>query len=343
MDLELGNSMRYSVSISKWKAIVAEYEQPHFWHASWQIVNSIGAYIALWCLMYVSLSASLWLTIILVIPAAGLLVRIFIIFHDCVHGSFFKSRRTNMFWGFVTGMLTFTPYTFWRQAHLYHHATSGKLEGRGVGDIWTLTVEEYLQAPRSKKLFYRFVRHPLILFIVGPIFQFLIIQRFPNKGAKLKEKQSVWIMNIALVGFAAMLISIFGTLPWAFIQLSILTVSSSIGVWLFYVQHQFEDAYWVQKKDWNHIEASLRGSSFYKLPVVLQWFTGNIGYHHIHHLSPRIPNYNLELCHNSNPEFAQVKTLTLFSSLKLSNLRLWDENTQQLISFSKLKRLNRPQ
>lgn len=334
----MGNSMKYSVSISKWRAIVAEYEQPHFWRASWQIVNSIGAYIALWCLMYVSLSASPWLTIILVIPAAGLLVRIFIIFHDCVHGSFFKSRRTNMFWGFVTGMLTFTPYTCWRRAHLCHHATSGNLEGRGVGDIWTLTVEEYLQAPGSKKLFYRFVRHPFILFVVGPIFQFLIIQRFPNEGTKPKEKQSIWIMNIALVGFSAILISIFGPLPWALIQLSILTVSSSVGVWLFYVQHQFEDAYWVQKKDWSYIEASLRGSSFYKLPVVLQWFTGNIGYHHIHHLSPRIPNYNLELCHNSNPAFAQVKTLTFFSSLKLGNLRLWDEKTQQLISFSKLKR-----
>ncbi len=341
--MRIGKMKQTFGSISKWKAIVAKYEQPHFWRASWQIVNSIGAYIVLWCLMYVSLSVSPWLTMALVIPAAGLLVRIFIIFHDCVHGSFFKSHRDNVFWGFVTGLLTFTPFTSWRRAHLSHHATSGNLEGRGIGDIWTLTVEEYLQAPRLTKLHYRLVRHPLILFVVGPIVHFLIVQRIPFAGTNPRERQSVWIMNIALLGFAAILISIFGILPWAIIQLSILAVSGSAGIWLFYVQHQFEDAYWEQEKDWNYVDASLRGSSFYKLPRVLQWFTGNIGFHHIHHLSPRIPNYNLERCHNSNPEFAQVKTLTFFSSIKLANLRLWDEKTKQLISFRKLKRLQRCQ
>ena len=340
-EMSIGNAIQTSGSMSKWKALVAQYEQPHFWRPIWQIINSVGAYIALWCLIFVSLSFSPWLTLILVIPAAGLLVRIFIIFHDCVHGSFFKSRRANLFWGFVTGLLTFTPYNDWRRSHLRHHATSGNLEGRGTGDIWTLTVEEYLQAPRSKQLYYRLVRHPLILFVVGPFIHFLIYQRIPKAGAKPKERQSVWIMNIALLGFSAVLISIFGIFPWAIIQLSILAFSSSVGIWLFYVQHQFENGYWEQRKDWNYVEAALLGSSFYKLPRVLQWFTGNIGFHHIHHLSPRIPNYNLERCHYSNPEFAQVKTLTFFSSLKLANLRLWDENTKQLISFRKLRRMQR--
>ncbi|MFN0214226.1 MAG: fatty acid desaturase [Saprospiraceae bacterium] len=326
--------------ISKWKAIVAKYEQPHFWRASWQIVNSIGLYIALWYLMYISLSISPWLIIFQIILAGGLLVRTFIIFHDCVHGSFFISHRANVFWGYVAGMLTFTPFSHWRWLHLSHHATSGNLEKRGMGDIQTLTVEEYLQASWSKKLIYRLVRHPLILFVVGPILHFLILQRIPFSDAKPDERRSVWIMNILVLGFAAILISIFGLLPWAVIQLAILAFSGSIGVWLFYVQHQFEDAYWEQAEDWDYVEAAMRGSSFYKLPRLLQWFTGNIGFHHIHHLSPRIPNYNLERCHCSSPEFAQVKTLTIISSLKLANLRLWDEKTKQLISFRKLKRLH---
>lgn len=290
-----------------------------------------------------SLSISPWLTALFVIIAAGLLVRIFIIFHDCVHGSFFKSNRANVFWGYIAGVLTFTPFANWRHLHLSHHATSGNLERRGMGDIWTLTVEEYLEASDSKKRLYRVIRHPFVLFIAGPILQFLIVQRIPTKGTQAPETRSVWIMNGLVIGFAILLIAIFGVLPWALIQLSIMVISSSIGVWMFYVQHQYEDAYWEHEKDWNYVEAALLGSSYYKLPRVLQWFTGNIGFHHVHHLSPKIPNYNLEKCHHSDPAFTEVKTLTLTSSFKLAKLRLWDEKTKQLISFLQFKRMYKPE
>ncbi len=317
--------------------MVADYERPDFWHASWQIFNSIGGYVAIWSLMYLSLSVSPIVTIVLTLPAAGLQLRVFIIFHDCVHGSFYKSRRANDFWGFLSGILTFTPYQYWRWSHLVHHATSGNLEKRGVGDIWMMTVKEYLEAPRSKQLYYQFYRHPLFLFVFAPVFHFLIFQRIPTGKPKTRERNSVWIMNLALIGLVAAMIAICGFLPWMLIQFPIFVVSSSVGIWLFYVQHQYEKAYWRHKKEWNYVEAALHGSSFYKLPRVLQWFTGNIGFHHIHHLSPRIPNYNLARCHYSNPAFSQVRTLTLFTSFRLARLILWDEERQELISISKLK------
>ncbi len=325
-------------SIAKWKAIIAEYQQPSFWRACWQIVNTIGGYALLWFLMYLSLSVSWWLTIPLAILAAGFLIRIFIIFHDCGHGSFFKSPRANDFWGFLTGVLTFTPYYHWRWEHSLHHATAGDLDRRGVGDVWTLTVEEYLNSSRWRKFTYRLVRNPFLLFVVAPFFLFTVMQRFPSPNAKPRERASVWIMNFAVVGLALGLISIFGFLPWLFIQLTATAVSCSVGVWLFYVQHQFEDAYWERGDDWDYTDAAMQGSSFYKLPRVLQWFSGNIGFHHIHHLSPRIPNYNLERCHHSDPMFSEVEPMTLFASLKALTFRLWDEKAKKLISFRGLKK-----
>lgn len=324
--------------LAKWKAIVAEYQKPNFWRATWQIVNTIGGYVLLWYLMYLSLSVSWWLTIPLAILAGGLLIRVFIIFHDCGHGSFFKSDFANDFWGFITGVLTFTPYYHWRWEHAVHHATSGHLERRGVGDIWTLTVEEYLRSSPWKKFSYRMARNPFILFVIAPVLIFLILQRIPSPGAKPREKASVWIMNVVLLALAAGLIWIYGFLPWLIIQLTAMGVAGSAGIWLFYVQHQFEDAYWERAENWDYTAAALEGSSFYKLPKVLQWFSGNIGFHHIHHLSPRIPNYNLERCHRSDPMFAEMPPTTLFGSLKSLTFRLWDENARKLISFGQLKR-----
>ncbi len=320
---------------SAWKQIVAAYRQPDGLRASWQLVNSVGGYVLLWYLMYLGLSVSWWITIPLAVLTGGLFVRVFIIFHDCGHGSFFRSRRANDFLGAVTGLMTFTPYAHWRWEHSVHHQTVGRLDQRGVGDIWTLTVQEYLEASRTKRFAYRLARNPVVLFLIAPLFLFVCMQRVSSSKAEPRVRRSVWWTNLGLAAMAVGLSAIFGIVPYLLIQLTILAVAGSVGVWLFYVQHQFEDAYW-EREDWDFTAAALRGSSFYKLPRVLQWFSGNIGFHHIHHLSPRIPNYNLERCHDSDPVFRSVKALTLFSSLRLVSLRLWDEQAKKLVGFRHL-------
>ena len=222
-----------------------------------------------------------------------------------------------------------------------HHATTGHLDRRGVGDIWTMTVEEYLKSSRWKRFSYRLARNPIVLFVIAPLFLFLVKHRVPLAQAKGRARSSVWITNLAVAGMAIGLSCVFGFLPWLIIQLIILAVAGSVGVWLFYVQHQFEDAYWEHGDEWDHVDAAMKGSSYYKLPKVLQWFTGNIGFHHIHHLSARIPNYNLERCHHSNSMFKEVKPLTMLASLKTLTYRLWDENTRKLISFGQLRKYTR--
>jgi len=284
------------------------------------------------------MSISWWLVIPLVILAGGMLIRVFIIFHDCGHGSFFDSQKANNFWGFVTGILTFTPYGHWRWQHAVHHASAGHLEKRGVGDIWTLTVQEYLQSSRWRRFAYRLARNPVVLFVIAPLFIFMIHQRYPSKTAKTREQVSVWVMNFTLVIYAGVMISIFGFLPWLIMQLGIIAITGSAGLWLFYVQHQFEDAYWETGDSWDYTAAAMKGSSFYKLPRVLQWFSGNIGFHHIHHLSSTIPNYNLERCHHSDPMFQSVPPMTLIESFKAMSLRLWDEKSKKLITFAHFKK-----
>jgi omega-6 fatty acid desaturase (delta-12 desaturase) len=327
--------------VARWKAIVAEHEKPRFWRASWQILTTVGGYLALWCLMYLSLSVSWWLTLPLAILAGAMLVRVFIIFHDCGHGSFFKSPAANRAWGRVTGLLTFTPFAYWKWEHDAHHGASGHLNRRGTGDIWTLTVEEYLQASRWKKFAYRLARNPFVLFGFAPLYLFLVHNRFPHPQTKRKGRASIWLTNLALAGLVAAQIAVFGWLPWLIIQLTVFGVAGSAGVWLFYVQHQFEDTYWESGGNWDYTEAALKGSSFYKLPRVLQWFSGNIGFHHIHHLSPRIPNYQLEHCHLSQPMFSEVKPLTLAASLRTIHLHLWDESASRLIGFCQLRNSSR--
>lgn len=320
-----------------WKAIVAQYQEPDARKASWQLVNTLVPYIALWALMYFAVSLSWWITIPLAMLAGGLLVRAFIIFHDCGHGSFFKSKRANEFWGIVTGLLSFTPYHHWKWEHSVHHATTGHLDRRGVGDIWTMTVEEYLESSRWNRFAYRLARNPFVLFVIAPLYIFMVQHRMPLPKAKGKARVSVWITNLAVLAMAGGLISVFGFLPWLIIQLVVLGTAGSAGVWLFYVQHQFEDTYWEDEK-WNHFDASMKGSSYYKLPKVLQWFSGNIGFHHIHHLSSGIPNYHLEECHNSDPMFQEAHLLTVWSSLKTLTYRLWDEKSKKLISFRQFRK-----
>ena len=331
---------RRQAEIKVWKAIVAQYQEPSFWRASWQIVNSLGSYALLWYLMFHSVSVSWWLTVPLAVLAGGLLVRVFIIFHDCGHGSCFKSRWANNTCGFICGVLTFTPYYRWRWEHARHHATSGNLDHRGTGDVWTLTVQEYLDASRWKRFAYRVVRNPLVLFVIGPLFLLLIQERCPYPNGNRRERRSVWWMNLAILAMVLGLGAAFGIVPYVLIQLIILSVAGSAGVWLFYVQHQFEDAYWERSEDWDYTAAALKGSSFYKLPKVLQWFSGNIGFHHIHHLSPRIPNYFLERCHESSPMFGAVQAITLRSSLKSLSFRLWDESINKLVGFRHLRDLS---
>lgn len=321
-----------------WKRIVAKYQKPSAPRALWQIANTLVPYALLWYLMYHTLAVSWWLTVPLAILAGAFLVRVFIIFHDCGHGSFFKSRRANHFWGFLCGLLTFTPFYHWRWEHSLHHASSGDLDRRGTGDVWTLTVQEYLEASRGKRFAYRLARNPIVLFVIAPCYLFVIRHRFPKAGAGRRERYSVYWMNLAILGVAASMSAMFGFKAYLLIQLTALMAAGSAGVWLFYVQHQFEGVYWERGDKWDYATAALKGSSFYKLPKVLQWFSGNIGFHHIHHLSPRIPNYRLERCHQAEPAVSDgVEPVTLFSSLKSFTFRLWDEQRQRLVGYGYLR------
>jgi len=319
-----------------WKEIVARYQQPSAKCSIWQLVNTLVPYAVLWYLMYRSLSISYWLTLPLVILASGFLVRIFIVFHDCGHGSFFQSRKANDFWGVVTGILTITPYYMWRWEHAVHHASSGDLNRRGRGDMWTLTVQEYLESSRWRRFAYRLARNPVILFVVAPLYLFIIHQRLPTCGAGTREQRSVMWTNLAVVGMAVCMSWLIGWKAYLIIQLSLVALAGSAGVWLFYVQHQFDGVYWERGGDWDYADAALKGSSFYRLPKVLQWFSGNIGFHHIHHLSPRIPNYNLERCHRAEPFFQAVPAITLVSSCKSFTFRLWDEQHRKLVGYGRL-------
>jgi omega-6 fatty acid desaturase (delta-12 desaturase) len=324
-----------------WKAIVLKYQEPSRWRAIWQLVNTLGSYALIWVLLHATLGKSIWITLGLAVLAGLFLVRIFIIFHDCGHGSFFRSRLANDIVGYCTGLLTFTPYYHWRWEHATHHASAGHLDRRGTGDIWTMTVEEYLKSSPWRRFAYRLARNPLVLFGVAPVYLFVIAQRFHSADARPREKASVRWMNLALLGYAAGMTWAFGLVPFLLIQLVVVMVGGGLGIWMFYVQHQFEDVYWERGDNWDFTAAALEGSSFYKLPKVLQWFSGNIGFHHIHHLSPRIPNYNLERCHQADPLFQEVKPITFWASLKSLTFRVWDEQQRKLISFRQMRRRER--
>ncbi len=321
------------VSPSDWRAAVAPFQTPDARRSLWQFISSLLAYVALWYLAYRALEVSYWLTLAIAVVAAGFLVRLFIIFHDCGHGSFFASKEANDVVGIITGILTFTPYYEWRHSHAVHHSSAGDLDRRGTGDVWTLTVEEYLALPPRQRLAYRIFRNPVILLLFGPLVMFLVLHRFAQKDAKPRERNSVIYTNLAVLAFIVGLSLLIGFRDFVLVQLPIIAVAASAGVWLFYIQHQFEDVYWARHAEWDYVAAGLRGSSFYKLPRILQWFTGNIGFHHIHHLSPRIPNYNLEACQASNPLFQQVRPVTLRDSLKSLRFRLWDEEHRRLVGF----------
>jgi len=316
-----------------WRRIVARYERPSLGRSLGQIANTIIPYFALLYLMYLTLEVSYWITLGLAIPAAGFLTRNFIIFHDCGHGSFFKSRRANRALGFFTGLLTFTPSYYWSHQHAKHHATAGDLDHRGDGDVWTLTVQEYLALSCPKRILYRIYRNPVFLFGVLPLYYFIVHYRYWRPGDNKHVRWSTIRTNAALAAIVTAATLTIGIKAYLMIQLPIMLFATSAGVWLFYVQHQFENTYWARHKDWSYVRQALEGSSFYRLPRVLQWFTGNIGYHHVHHLSPRIPNYYLQRCHESDSMFRRVKHISLLSSLKSLRYRLWDEDRKHLVGF----------
>jgi omega-6 fatty acid desaturase (delta-12 desaturase) len=320
-----------------WLQAVKKYQSSEMRVSCWQMLNSIAPYFIFMYLGYRALEVSYLLTLVFAVVAALFAVRIFIIFHDCGHGSFFKSQKANKWVGRITGVLTFTPYYAWRHAHAIHHAGSGDLDRRGVGDVWTLTYDEYKVMPLWKRMIYRLYRNPLFIFVIGPSLQFVVLQRLPLTSGdkeKWREIRSIMWTNVALLIMIVVISWAIGFQNYLLVQLPAIAVASSIGVFLFYVQHQYENVYWERHEEWDYATAALHGSSFYKLPKPLQWFTGNIGFHHIHHLSPRIPNYKLEDCHNAN-EIFQIEPLTLRTSIKSLHVRLFDEDRHKMIGFHK--------
>jgi omega-6 fatty acid desaturase (delta-12 desaturase) len=289
--------------------------------------------------MFFSVQIGYWLTLLLSIPTAGFLMRLFIIQHDCGHGSFFRSRKANDSVGLACSLFTMTPYYYWQKSHAIHHANAGNLDHRGIADIYTMTVQEYLALPKWGQFKYRLYRNPFILFVLVPTVLFVILYRFPSSDnpALKRVQSSVHWTTLALAILMGGLIWLVGLKALLLIHLPVMIIASTLGTWLFFVQHQFEDTYWAGGDTWDYTLAALQGSSYYKLPKILQWFTGNIGFHHIHHLSPRIPNYLLEQCHEENPLFQETIVLTLRSSLKSMALTLWDEEQKKLIGFHQLK------
>ena len=319
-----------------WYEIVSKYNHPSSLRGAWQIVNSVGPFLIVWYFMYQSLSVSYWLTILLSFIAAGFSVRIFIIFHDCGHGSFYKSRQWNKIVGSILGLFFFTPFWKWKISPDIHHHTVGNLDERGVGDVKTFTVKEYLKLPKSKRRFYKFYRHPLLMFPIGGLFIFLIQNRFSSKDRTIKEHLNVHLINLIMAAIVVGISLMIGFKAFILIELPILLIASAAGVSLFYIQHQFDDVQWERKESWDYKTMALKGSSYFKLPKILQWFTGNIGIHHIHHLSPKIPNYYLQKCLNENEEF-HIKPITIKNSFKSLRLRLWDEDKNQIVSFKSLQ------
>lgn len=316
---------------------MAEFQSPGRRSSAWQLINTLIPYGVLWYGAYRALEYSFWLALPIIALLAAFMVRTFIIFHDCGHRSFYTSKKTNVFWGILTGILTFTPFHYWRDAHARHHGTSANLDKRGEGDVWMMTLDEYMEAPLKLRIKYRLYRHPLVMFILGPLFITLLNNRIAGKGTSKTDRVSVYATDLALAVVTAGMIYLAGWKEFLLIQFTAIFLAHIAGVWLFYVQHQFEGVYWERQSGWDFVTASLDGGSFYKLPAILRWFTGSIGYHHLHHLNPRIPNYKLAKCHESIPVLQEIKPIGLFASLKSLKFRLWDEESRQLVGFSKVR------
>ncbi len=321
------------------RKFIAPFEKADVKASVRQIVNTIPPFIISWILAYLALDISIWLTIGFSAIAAGFVVRTFIIFHDCTHGSFFKNKKANAVVGTITGILTLFAYEKWKREHSIHHASSGNLDKRGVGDIWVMTIEEYVEATKWERFKYRMYRNPLVMFGFGPLFLVLISSRFNRKDARKKERNNTYLINISLVVIYTLLILAIGWQSFLIVQGTTMFIAGALGIWLFYVQHTFEDSYFEDESEWDYVKAAVEGSSYYKLPKVLQWVTGNIGFHHVHHLSPRVPNYNLEKAHDSTPPLHQATTITIKSSLKSLRYKVYDAENKTFVTFGDIKHL----
>ncbi|MCC7003162.1 MAG: fatty acid desaturase [Gemmatimonadaceae bacterium] len=327
---------------SEWRAIIARYTGPDVVRSLRQVVVTLTLLIGALMLGYWLMERAWWATALLIIPTAGLLIRTFVIMHDCSHGSFLPWQRANDVIGFITGVLTFTPFSQWRREHAIHHASSGDLDRRGVGDVTTLTVAEYQALSRVERFKYRLYRHPFVLFGIGPL-HMMILQRFrlPGLTSGAQQQWNIWLTNVALVGLAAIFGMTFGWKAVLLLYVPSYYLAAAGGIWLFYVQHQFEEAYWERGREWDYATAAITGSSHLRMPAVLNWFTGHIGLHHVHHLGPKIPNYRLKRAHEENPIFAEAPVLTLKTAWRTLRLTLWDEANGRMIGFRELRQLTR--
>ena len=328
-----------TVGSNAWKLRLDSYKSPDNRRATFELVVTSLLLAGLWAAMWLMAGVSAWLPALLAIPSGALLVRLFMIQHDCGHNAFFSSRLANDWTGRVLGVLTLTPFDFWRHSHALHHAGSGNLGRRGIGDIDTLTVEEYLARGRWGRIKYRLYRHPLVMFGLGPSFLFLLQHRLPVGATRLGRMPwlSTMLTNLGIALLLAFAISLMGVSTFLLLYLPMMVVGASIGVWLFYVQHQFEQTYWEQASDWSQPDAALHGSSFYDLPRWLMWLTGNIGIHHLHHLSSRIPFYRLPEALADYPELRAIGRLTLWQSLASVRLTLWDAGRRRMVPFAALR------
>jgi omega-6 fatty acid desaturase (delta-12 desaturase) len=316
-----------------WTHALAPFARPSVPRSILDLLTAVVPYLGLLVAMYYSLRVSHLLTLGLGVLAAGFLLRTYIIFHDCSHGSFLPSKRGNLWLGSVLGVLVFAPFANWRHSHAIHHATAADLDRRGQGDVPTLTVAEYYARPWKGRLSYRLFRNPLIMFGLGPLGAMILAPRIVPRGARPRIRRSVHLTNLALAALISGACLLVGWSNFLLIQGPAALIAGAAGIWLFYVQHQFEDTYWERNTGWTYADAALRGSSYLKLPKVLQFFTGNIGLHHVHHLNSRIPNYNLQAAHDSDPVFLSVPTLTIWDGLRATRLKLWDEDSRRLVTW----------
>ena len=330
------------IAAADWRAIISRYAGPDARLSLWQATSTIFLLVAGLIFAYQLLGVAPWASALLVLPLAGLLVRTFIIMHDCAHGSFLPWPRVNDALGFITGVLTFTPFQQWRREHALHHASSGDLDRRGYGDVRTLTVAEYRARSRWGRIKYRLYRHPIVLFGIGPL-HMIILQRFraPSLATGPKQLWNVWMTNAALVGLALIAIVAFGWQSVLLLYIPAYYIAAAGGIWLFYVQHQFEEAYWERGRAWDYATAAVTGSSHLRLPAILNWFTGHIGLHHVHHLGPKIPNYRLKKAHEENPLFEAAPVLTMRTALRTLRLALWDEERGRMVGFRELRQASR--
>jgi omega-6 fatty acid desaturase (delta-12 desaturase) len=327
----------------KLRKAIAPYEKAETKASVSQLVNTFTPFFLLWYFAYESLAISYLLSLLFIVAAAGFLVRIFILFHDACHNSFFKNKHANNILGNITGVLTLFPFRQWRHSHNIHHATSSNLNKRGVGDIWVMTIEEYQKASARQRTAYRLYRNPFVMFVLGPLYLLLISNRKNRKGARLNERMNTYLINLAIVVLYGLMCWLIGWQAFFMIQGPIAFIAASLGIWLFYIQHHFEDTYFAKEEEWDFVKAAVEGSSFYKLPKWIQWLTGNIGYHHVHHLSPKVPNYYLQTVHEKNVELNSVPVVTFRSSLIALKYRLWDEKHKRFISFDELNKIKMSQ